>query len=207
MYRPNFRTIIFQLFFYPKLTKIRYIDFFCIFDANQKTTNMAAPKGNEFWRKAKNFARPRKYTAQELWEKACDYFESCDNSPWMKVEQLRKPIVTTNDKGEEETITTVELPTQKPYTIGGFCIFCGCSRHWWNELRTNSQSPDKQEYLEVMTRIEDIIYTQKFEGAAVGAFNANIIARDLGLADKKEIELPKKIKVGFSKPEATETED
>lgn len=32
------------------------------------------------------------------------------------------------------------------------------------------------------------MYAQKFEGASVGAFNANIIARDLGLIDKKEVE-------------------
>lgn len=39
-----------------------------------------------------------------------------------------------------------------------------------------------------MDEVETTIYTQKFEGAAVGAFNSNIIARDLGLADKKEID-------------------
>lgn len=42
--------------------------------------------------------------------------------------------------------------------------------------------------MEVTTYVEEIIRTQKFEGAAVGAFNANIIARDLGLSDKKEID-------------------
>ena len=39
----------------------------------------------------------------------------------------------------------------------------------------------------VIARIEGIITTQQFEGACVGAFNANIISRTLGLADKKEI--------------------
>ena len=31
------------------------------------------------------------------------------------------------------------------------------------------------------------MFEQKFAGAAVGLFNANIIARDLGLADKQDI--------------------
>ena len=31
------------------------------------------------------------------------------------------------------------------------------------------------------------MYSQKFEGAASGIFNANIIARDLGLSDKQDI--------------------
>ncbi len=40
------------------------------------------------------------------------------------------------------------------------------------------------EFSEVITRVEQIIYIQKFEGATVNAFNANIISRELGLADK-----------------------
>jgi len=32
-------------------------------------------------------------------------------------------------------------------------------------------------------------YTQKFEGAAANLFNANIIARDLGLKDKQQYEV------------------
>ena len=35
--------------------------------------------------------------------------------------------------------------------------------------------------------MEEIIRQQKFEGAAANLLNANIIARDLGLADKAEI--------------------
>ena len=40
----------------------------------------------------------------------------------------------------------------------------------------------------IIHKIEEIIYNQKFEGAAVGIFNSNIIARDLGLSDKKDID-------------------
>lgn len=39
----------------------------------------------------------------------------------------------------------------------------------------------------VTTRAEEIIRRQKFEGAAAEFLNANIIARDLGLADKSEL--------------------
>ena len=47
---------------------------------------------------------------------------------------------------------------------------------------------DYKDFSQVITRIGKIIYDQKFSGAASGFFNANIIARDLGLADKKEID-------------------
>lgn len=38
-----------------------------------------------------------------------------------------------------------------------------------------------------MHEAEEIIRRQKFEGAAADLFNPNIIARDLGLADKSEL--------------------
>jgi len=43
------------------------------------------------------------------------------------------------------------------------------------------------DFVGVTTRAEEVIYNQKFAGAAAGLLNANIIARDLGLSDKKDI--------------------
>lgn len=42
-------------------------------------------------------------------------------------------------------------------------------------------------FAEVLDWIDEVIYTQKFEAAAADMLNANFIARDLGLADKKEV--------------------
>jgi hypothetical protein len=50
---------------------------------------------------------------------------------------------------------------------------------------------ERKGFLEVSTRVEGIIYTQKFEGASVGAFNSSIIARDLGLKDNSELTIIK----------------
>jgi len=41
--------------------------------------------------------------------------------------------------------------------------------------------------VEVIRAINAIMYTNKFDGASCGLYNANIIARDLGLADKKDV--------------------
>jgi len=40
----------------------------------------------------------------------------------------------------------------------------------------------------VIADIEAVIKSQKFQGAAAGLLNANIIARDLGLADKSDFD-------------------
>ena len=54
---------------------------------------------------------------------------------------------------------------------------------------------ESKKYSSVITRARAKCYAQKFEGAAVGAFNGNIIARDLGLADKTESEVKQDIRV------------
>lgn len=77
-----------------------------------------------------------------------------------------------------------------PFTINSLCIFLDISRTtWFNYKETFNGKTDEvsQEFMNIITRVEDIIYTQKFEGAVTGHFKDNIIARDLGLADKSEI--------------------
>lgn len=127
-----------------------------------------------FWKQRYSSAgRPRAFkTAKQLWEAACAYFEATDKRKWIKTEFNGKDA------------TECHIPIETPYTISGFCIFIGRSRNWWNEIKKNENLDP--EYLEVLARIEDIMFTQKFEGAAVGAFTANIISRDLGLLDRSE---------------------
>lgn len=66
-------------------------------------------------------------------------------------------------------------------TIGGMCVFLGIAESTWHAWRKSR--PDLSE---VITRAEQIIRQQKFEGAAAELLNANIIAREIGLADKTE---------------------
>jgi hypothetical protein len=132
---------------------------------------MAAPKGNQFWKLASDPGRETKYKPEELWKKACDYFAWCDANPWVKKDFVR---------GGESAGKIVDLHTARPYTLTGFCVHAGIA------LKTFQAYEKRQEFVPVTTRIKEIAYTQKFEGAAVGAFNANLIARELGLADKQE---------------------
>ena len=48
-------------------------------------------------------------------------------------------------------------------------------------------------FIDIITRIEEIIETQQFEGASVGVFNANIIARKLGLVERQQQEVNAKV--------------
>lgn len=64
-------------------------------------------------------------------------------------------------------------------TITGLCTFLDISRSTWTAY---SENPD---YLDIIEQVERIIWVYKFEGAAVGLLNPNIIARELGLNSKR----------------------
>ena len=141
---------------------------------------MAPPKGNQFWKLRYKHGRDVLFkSAKALWEAACEYFQWCDENPWIEEKQGQKYV-----KGE--VIPEYEKkPTQRPYTMAGLCLYLDCNEHYFWEFKKRLKKKDK-DFSDVITRIEQVIYTNKFEGAAVGAYNANIIARDLGLVDKRD---------------------
>lgn len=137
---------------------------------------MGAPKGNRFWELRSKHGRDKLFATPELlWEAACEYFEWCEENPWSKNEAV---------KSGDLAGTIISIPTERPYTLQGLCRYLNCSTEYLKNFEANNK--DSNDFMPVITRIREAIYQQKFEGAAVGLFNANIIARDLGLADKKD---------------------
>ena len=135
---------------------------------------MGAPKGHPMWGNPLN---PKVFNApKDLWESACKYFQYCDANPWVKNEAI---------KSGDMVGTTMEVETAKPYTLTGLCCFLNISLETFSNY---SKNQDYKTFFGVCKQIREIVYTQKFEGAAVGVFNANIIARDLGLSEKKDVE-------------------
>jgi len=119
-----------------------------------------------------------------LWQVACEYFEWCDENPLVKKETHHKIL----------GVETKEAETARPYTLSGLCICCGTNRHWWKQFKKGLKE-DSHDFYPVVRQIEDVIYAQKFEGAAAGHFNANIIARDLGLGEKVEQDITAKVSI------------
>lgn len=147
---------------------------------------MAAPEGNQFWKLRSKHGRDKLFETPELmWEAACEYFESIDSSPYIKLEAK-----TVNIGDYQSEIAMAKLPVMKPYTIQGLCRYLDCNTVYFNQFKDNLKETDPhyKGFSQILTRIREIIYEQKFSGAASGFFNANIIARDLGLADKKELD-------------------
>jgi|ERR1041385_4294650 hypothetical protein len=137
---------------------------------------MAAPKGNQFWKLRSEHGRDYLFATPELLElEISAYFNWVDGHPWYKVEAV---------KSGDLAGSLIKVPYARPYTLSGLCIYLNASENYWKEFRKRDGLSD--DFMAIISRTEEIIRTQKFEGAAVGAFNANIMARDLGLVDKTE---------------------
>lgn len=133
---------------------------------------MAAPKGNRFWEaRSSHGANPKFSNPEDLWDACLEYFE------WVHDNPLQEAKVA-QEKGIPKVI---ELAKMRAMTISGLCVFLDIVEDTWRDWRAN-----RQDLSAVITRVEQIIRTQKFEGAAADLLHPNIIARDLGLADKQE---------------------
>jgi len=140
---------------------------------------MAAPAGNQFWKLRSKHGRDKLFSTPELlWEACAEYFNWCDAHPWWKNEAVK-----SGDMAGE----IIKVPIARPYTLSGLCVYLGASASFWKDLKNNENL--SEDFSAVITRVDEIMYTQKFEGAAVGAFNANIIARDLGLREKQDVDV------------------
>lgn len=134
---------------------------------------MGAPAGNQFWKARAKHGRDKIFASAELlWEACCEYFE------WVEANPLLEDTVGFFQGSP--THTSVEK--MRAMTIGGLCIFLDIDRSTWTDWKTD------KDFSATVTRAEEIIRDQKFAGASAGLLNANIIARDLGLSDKSELD-------------------
>ena len=139
---------------------------------------MAAPKNNQFWKVRSSHGRKPKFkTPDILWGVCCEYFEWVDKHPLQAAELVKF-------QGKHKL---AKLPKMRAMTILGLCIFLDIATITWSEYR------EKKGFSYITTRVDEIIRTQKFEGAAAELLNSNIIARDLGLSDKHESQVTQRI--------------
>jgi len=131
---------------------------------------MSAPKRNKYWQFRDKHGRDYQYTPEALWEEAKNYFEWIEKNPLLEEKLF-------SYQGE---INKGTIKRMRAMTIKGFCIFADISHTTWDNYKVN------KDFIAIITRIEDIIKTQKFEGAAADLLNPNIIAREIGLKEQIE---------------------
>jgi DNA-packaging protein gp3 len=147
---------------------------------------MPAPKGHPRWGNPLN---PKKYTPEKLWDKALEYFDWADENPYMKLEQKKgstnipKSVDLSQIKNINEMFSPiVEIPTKRPYTLIGFCVFANISHHTFCSYEKETET-----FLPICNAIREIVEENMFEGGLVGAYEKVLVARKLGLVEKHDI--------------------
>lgn len=141
---------------------------------------MGAPPGNQFWKLRSKHGRDRLFAdAKLLLESAEEYFEWCEANP----------LIEIDFKGKDAD--RVELPRMRAFTIQGLCLYLGCNVRYFDDFERkvigDSDKPEDKDFSSVITRIREVIYTQKYTGAAAGFLNPLLVSKDLGLVDRKDI--------------------
>ena len=126
--------------------------------------------GNQFWlARSSHGAKPKFAKAEDLLSACHEYFQWCEDNPLYEGKVF----------SYQGKITHTKVAKMRAMTIGGLCSFLDITEVTWREWRINGRGLSK-----VVKQVEVDIRNQKFSGAAADLLNANIIARDLGMADK-----------------------
>ena len=114
-------------------------------------------------------------TPEKLWELFEQYIKHEQTNPMFKVEYVGK-------EGDK-----VNTPLQVPITFEGFECYLA-DNNIIQDLGKYSANTDNAylEFVTIITRIRKNCFVQNYKGASVGLFNANLIAKKLGLISKVE---------------------
>ena len=131
--------------------------------------------GNKEWLKRRN-NNPKLWTTPEKFLKDCyRYFDWCDKNPFL-IERMVTGGNRATEVGNEKQ--------SRPYSLVGLCVYLGITYQTFLNYETGEAWSD---YFEVVTHVRNIVEDNQVSGAIAGIYNANIVARLLGLADKKSI--------------------
>lgn len=130
--------------------------------------------GNRIWASRKRAGlKPRYQNPDDLWTDCVAYFEWVHDNPLQEVKLVSYQGVSKQ----------ISVPKMRAMTLAGLWLHIGIAAETWNDWRKN-----RTDLSEVIARVEMVIYEYKFTGAAADLLNPNIIARDLGLADKSDVQ-------------------
>jgi len=165
---------------YQQLLVVNFfvIFIFCYIFDNINQINMPAPKGNQYYKLADsaNVGRKPKYTPTTLLDKFNEY------AKWV----VENPLYESKGFGSG---VILKLPKMRAMTITGFAVYAGIISATFYEYEKN------KEYTYIITHIRDVMFSQKFEGAAAELLNPNIIAHELGLIDQSKYDVNMKADV------------
>lgn len=112
--------------------------------------------------------RPLKMTPHELWQRFVEYCEWIANKPSETEHAFSSGIIAIKN-------------SERPMSLRSFSIFAGIDRSTFSEYE------QRPEFSRIAAHIRDIIFEQKFNGAARGEFDSALIARELDIGDRLDV--------------------
>lgn len=132
---------------------------------------MSETTKKQCWRLRKDLSETgKKLTPDQILTGAQDYIDNC----------VDNPLIEVDFRGKDAT--KVELEKMRAMTLEGLYFHLDISKETWRQWRKDKN------YIGIITRVENLMFAYDFEGAAANLLNANIIAKKLGLVDKKELD-------------------
>lgn len=130
---------------------------------------MPANKNNKYYLNRLSNGREYIYEDFKEFEDKCySYFEMKEND-YEIVEEVHQKL------------GTIEIRKRTPFLMEEIYVWLGISRGTWNNYKERGE-----DFLTLITHIEELIVGQKKRGAYVGIFNANIVKADIGMVDKTD---------------------
>lgn len=133
---------------------------------------MPFKKGSSFWKQRASHGPKQIFDdPQKLFEACVEYFVWCENNPL-----ISEKVAFAKDG----SVLRAEVKHIRAMLQSSLALFLGVTfktfLQWGNE---------REDLKPVIQWAQKVIYDQKFTAAAAGLLNANIIARELGLADRQ----------------------
>lgn len=149
-------------------------------------SSMTKSGKTQFWKLRAKHGRDKIFGDADLLRREAEaYFEWCDSHPLYRAE-----LVKYQGAAEEVGVTL-----GRPYTIEGLTRYLGVSGGYFRAAKANLRDRIERgkaevkeiELLETIESIEQVVRTQQLEGAMVGIFSPNLVARLNGIADNTNV--------------------
>lgn len=124
--------------------------------------------------------RKARYSPEDLAEEFKKYITDLEENQ-IEVETDYRQQTSKDERRQQRRTQKYARP---PKILDFVTRWLGMTHQWWYSL---SQGKRGKEYAAVIERITQYCYDVKYDGAVVGLYNPNIIARDLGLKENIEI--------------------
>ena len=154
-------------------------------------SNSEQNRGYKFYPDPRNLfteslaGRKLSYTPTQLAEEFLQYVDDLEQSQMeVETEYLKQSQRQGGNKSAEGQKRRQKF--FRPPKISDFVIrWLGKSLQWWSALPKGKHG---KQFFDIINKIETYCYNAKLDGAIIWVYNANIIARELGLKDTMRIE-------------------